>query len=189
MSAADVAIQFALAQVGKPYRYGGTGPDSYDCSGLVQASYAAAGISLPRTSEEQILVGQNVPQSDLAPGDLVFPDVGHVQIYLGNGQIVEAAHTGTNIRVVNMWGFFRGRRVTAPSSGVWTSATGVEADTKPRSSGLLGTLSSTADLFSSAGNVAGHLIDPNWWKRLGIGVIGVAVIYEGYSALSREGKL
>lgn len=186
MSAADTAIQFALAQVGKPYVWGATGPDGYDCSGLVQASYAAAGIQLPRTTYQQILQGQDVPQADLAPGDLVFPDIGHVQIYLGNGQIIESPHQGASVRVVNLWGFFKARRVTAPSSGVYTGATGTDATSKPRSSGLLG---GTSDLISSAGNVASKLSSGSWWKRIGLGAAGAFVIYEGYSALNKEGKL
>lgn len=186
MSAADVAIQYALAQVGKPYVWGATGPDGFDCSGLVWAAYNQAGVSLGRTTYQQILNGQDVPQSDLAPGDLVFPDIGHVQLYLGNGQIVEAAHQGTNIRVVNMWGFWKARRVTAPSSGVYTSSAGTDATSKPASSGILG---STSDLIHSAGHVAATVTSGAWWKRLGLGAAGAAVIYYGYSALTKEGKL
>jgi hypothetical protein len=121
MSAADSAIAFALAQVGKPYKYGATGPNSYDCSGLVQAAYGAAGIRLPRTTYQMVLVGSRVSSTRLlAPGDLVFPDSGHVQIYIGNGKVVEAPHTGAYVRVMNMWGFWTARRVTAPGSSVVT---------------------------------------------------------------------
>lgn len=186
MSAADVAIQYALAQVGKPYQWGGTGPNGFDCSGLVQAAYASAGVSLGRTTYQQILNGQDVPQTDLAPGDLVFPDIGHVQIYLGNGQIVEAAHSGTNIRVVNLWGFWKARRVATPSTGVYTGTSGADATSTPSSSSALGSMS---DLISSAGNVAGKLTSGSMWKRLGIGAVGAAVIYEGYSTLTKGGKL
>jgi hypothetical protein len=119
MSAADSAIAYALAQVGKPYVYGATGPNGYDCSGLVMAAYAHAGIKLPRTTYAQVLVGTRISSSRLlAPGDLVFPDPGHVQIYLGNGRVVEAPHTGAQVRVMNMWGFWTARRVTAPGSTV-----------------------------------------------------------------------
>lgn len=115
-NAADVAIAFARRQLGKPYLWGGTGPDRWDCSGLVQGAYAAAGISLPRTTYEQVNSGQAVSQSELQPGDLVFPDPGHVQIFLGNGFVLEAPHTGAQVRIIKMWGFWRGRRVTAPGS-------------------------------------------------------------------------
>lgn len=116
MGAADSAIAFARAQVGKPYQWGATGPSSFDCSGLVQAAFQAAGINLPRTTYDQVNVGTPVGQADLAPGDLVFPDPGHVQIYLGNGYVIEAPHTGANVRIIKMWGFWQGRRVTAPGT-------------------------------------------------------------------------
>jgi cell wall-associated NlpC family hydrolase len=104
------AIDMALAQLGKPYGYGATGPDSYDCSGLVMAAYAAAGISLPRTTYAQYLAGQAVPRRDpnqFRPGDLLFmmgsdpqgSAPGHVGMYLGAGQVIDAPYTGTVIRV------------------------------------------------------------------------------------------
>ena len=105
-----VAIEYALAQLGKPYVYGGTGPAGYDCSGLVMQAYASAGIRLPRTSEQQALVGMPVAPGDLKPGDLVFsagsdgtPQApGHVGMYLGAGYVIEAPHTGTEI-LIDSW--------------------------------------------------------------------------------------
>lgn len=114
MNAADQAISFARSQIGKPYVSGGIGPNGYDCSGLVQTSYRSAGITLPRITQAMVFSGTGLSKEQLQAGDLVFPDVGHVQLYVGNGQIIEAAHTGTNVRQVNMWGFQYGRRVTAP---------------------------------------------------------------------------
>jgi cell wall-associated NlpC family hydrolase len=111
-----VAIAFARAQLGKPYVWGGTGPNSYDCSGLVQAAYRAAGVSLPRTTQQMIFSGQNVAKSDLRPGDLVFPDPGHVAIYTGGGTFIEAPHSGLMVREVPMWGFWRARRVVTLST-------------------------------------------------------------------------
>jgi cell wall-associated NlpC family hydrolase len=110
---AQAAVAYARAQIGKPYVYGATGPNSFDCSGLVQAAYKAAGVSLPRTTYQQILVGSPVGKTALTIGDLVFPDVGHVQIYSGNGNVIEAPHTGTNVREVAMWGFMTARRITS----------------------------------------------------------------------------
>jgi cell wall-associated NlpC family hydrolase len=107
----QAAIAFALAQLGKPYVWGAAGPDSFDCSGLAQTAYGAAGVALPRTTYEQVLIGRPVDRSQLAPGDLVLPDAGHVQIYLGGGLVVEAPHTGAVVRVVPMWGFWQARRV------------------------------------------------------------------------------
>lgn len=113
---ADAAIAWAKQQIGKPYRWGATGPNSFDCSGLVQAAYGAAGIKLPRTTATMIAVGSRVAQADLAPGDLLFPDPGHVQIYEGGGMVIEAPRTGLNVREVKTWGFWAARRVTEPGT-------------------------------------------------------------------------
>jgi hypothetical protein len=121
MTAADEAVKFALAQVGKPYVWGATGPNSYDCSGLTQAAYKSAGITLLRTTYLQVTQGSGVAQKDLKPGDLVFPDPGHVQMYLGNGMIVEAPQAGENVRVTSMWGFWKARRIVAAGGTVGSS--------------------------------------------------------------------
>lgn len=95
------AIAFARAQLGKPYVWGATGPNSYDCSGLVQAAWRAAGVDLPRTTWDQINAGTRVPISDLEPGDLVFyfSDISHVAMYIGNGMMIQAPHTGAVIDI------------------------------------------------------------------------------------------
>jgi peptidoglycan DL-endopeptidase CwlO len=95
------AIAFAHDQLGKPYVWGATGPASFDCSGLTQAAYKAAGITLPRTTGEQVGVGTRVSTSDLQPGDLVFfySDHSHVGIYIGDGNMIHAPHTGTVVKV------------------------------------------------------------------------------------------
>ncbi|PZG17786.1 C40 family peptidase [Nonomuraea aridisoli] len=102
---AAAVLRFAYAQVGKPYVYGGTGPGGYDCSGLTQAAWAAAGVSLPRTTWQQWSWGANrrVSLDDLQPGDLIFSEgLGHVSIYAGNGKIVHAPQTGDVVKVVNL---------------------------------------------------------------------------------------
>jgi cell wall-associated NlpC family hydrolase len=96
--AAQNAVSFALAQVGKPYRWGATGPDAFDCSGLVQAAYKSAGVSIPRTTYLQINIGIAVKGAPLV-GDLLFPDVGHVMLAIGDGTAVEAPHTGDFVKV------------------------------------------------------------------------------------------
>ncbi|PWI43751.1 C40 family peptidase [Streptomyces sp. ICBB 8177] len=95
------AIAFARAQLGKPYVWGATGPNSYDCSGLTQAAWAAAGVTLPRTTWDQVKVGTRVPVDDMQPGDLVFyySDISHVAMYIGNGQMIQAPHTGAVVDV------------------------------------------------------------------------------------------
>ncbi|MEV8631860.1 NlpC/P60 family protein [Streptosporangium sp. NPDC051023] len=100
---ARAALSFAFAQIGKPYRYGGTGPDGWDCSGLVQASWRSGGVSLPRTTWEQWSWGSSrkVSLSELQPGDLLFSNgLGHVGLYAGDGKIVHAPQTGDVVKVV-----------------------------------------------------------------------------------------
>ncbi|MGK4585978.1 NlpC/P60 family protein [Kitasatospora sp. HPMI-4] len=97
-------LDFAYAQLGKPYQWGATGPGSFDCSGLTQAAWRAGGISLPRVSQDQWNAGNHVAKSDLQPGDLVFyfSDLHHVGIYIGNGQILHAPRTGEDVRIVGL---------------------------------------------------------------------------------------
>ena len=103
------AIAFAEAQIGKPYQWGGTGPDAYDCSGLVMMAYRAAGVFIPRTADEQFLWGPQVPASQVEPGDLVFfagadgtpTSPGHVGLVIGNGKMIEAYATGFPIRIAS----------------------------------------------------------------------------------------
>ncbi|MET9082583.1 NlpC/P60 family protein [Streptomyces sp. NPDC004237] len=94
------AIAFARAQIGKPYVWGATGPGSYDCSGLSQAAWKAAGVSLPRTTYDQVNAGTTVSLADAQPGDLVFfyDDVSHVGIYIGNGMMIHAPKPGAYVR-------------------------------------------------------------------------------------------
>jgi cell wall-associated NlpC family hydrolase len=96
------AVEFALAQVGKPYVFGAAGPGSYDCSGLTMASYAAAGISLPHSAADQYNYGHHVSANDLQPGDLMFfyQPIGHVTIYIGDGLMVSAPQTGEDVKVI-----------------------------------------------------------------------------------------
>ena len=99
---AQVAVNTALAQVGKPYVYGGAGPNSFDCSGLTQYAWAAAGVSLPHSAAMQANMGTPVSMSALQPGDLVFyySPIGHVAMYIGNGNIVHASTEGQPVKVV-----------------------------------------------------------------------------------------
>jgi cell wall-associated NlpC family hydrolase len=102
--AAQVAVQTALAQVGDPYVWGAGGPNAFDCSGLTQYAYAAAGISLPHSSRMQSQMGTPVSRSELQPGDLIFyySPVSHVSMYVGNGQMVHASTSGVPVKVVSV---------------------------------------------------------------------------------------
>ncbi|MEV5161927.1 NlpC/P60 family protein [Streptomyces sp. NPDC053728] len=99
-SKAEKVLAFARAQIGKPYVWGATGPSSYDCSGLTQAAWKAAGVDLPRTTWDQVEVGTRVATADLKPGDLVFfyDDISHVGIYKGDGMMIHAPKPGANVR-------------------------------------------------------------------------------------------
>ncbi|MDF9815123.1 C40 family peptidase [Streptomyces sp. SPB162] len=100
-SAAEKAIAFARKQLGKPYVWGATGPNSFDCSGLTQAAWDAAGVTLPRTTWDQVKTGDRVAMSDLRPGDLIFfyDDISHVGLYIGDGNMIHAPHTGTVVKI------------------------------------------------------------------------------------------
>ncbi|MEU3849839.1 NlpC/P60 family protein [Streptomyces sp. NPDC029554] len=97
---ADKALAFVRAQIGKPYVWGAVGPGSYDCSGLTQAAWKAAGVTLPRTTYDQVDAGTTVSLADAQPGDLVFfyDDITHVGIYIGNGMMIHAPKPGTYVR-------------------------------------------------------------------------------------------
>ena len=101
------AIGYAHAQLGKPYLWAATGPDSFDCSGLTMESYRAAGIDIPRTSQQQYAWGPQIPAGQEQPGDLVFfagsdgtvAAPGHVGMVIGNGLMIEAYGSGDAIRI------------------------------------------------------------------------------------------
>ncbi|MGW7055963.1 NlpC/P60 family protein [Streptomyces sp. NPDC054887] len=100
-SRAGQAVAFAYGAIGKPYVWGATGPNAFDCSGLTQAAWRAAGISLPRTTYTQINAGRRVSRSELAPGDLVFfySGISHVGLYIGGGQMIHAPRPGAPVRL------------------------------------------------------------------------------------------
>jgi cell wall-associated NlpC family hydrolase len=110
------AAHVALGQLGKPYRWGGTGPGGFDCSGLVYSSFRAVGINVPRTSRAQSTAGHYVSRRDLRAGDLIFfySPVGHVGIYLGYGVMVHSSTYGKPVSIVpvsSVPGYNTARRV------------------------------------------------------------------------------
>jgi peptidoglycan hydrolase CwlO-like protein len=109
---AQAILNEAYAQLGKPYVYGATGSANFDCSGFTQYVYEnAAGIDISRTTYSQINEGQAVSQDELKPGDLVFTHPGHVGIYVGNGQMINAPQTGDVVKVAPVYSFYAGRRI------------------------------------------------------------------------------
>ncbi len=109
-SRAGIAVRAALSRLGRPYVWGATGPDQFDCSGLTQWSYARAGIHLDRTTYQQIYDGVPIPRWQVRPGDLVFPTAGHVQLAIGNNLVVEAPHSGATVRISPLGGGVQIRR-------------------------------------------------------------------------------
>jgi cell wall-associated NlpC family hydrolase len=115
--AAQIAVDTAMAQRGKPYVWAAAGPDSFDCSGLMAYSYAAAGVGLPHSSRMQSQMGTPVSRDQLQPGDLVFfySPVSHVGMYIGNGQMVHAPTSGDVVKIADidsMGGYNSARRIT-----------------------------------------------------------------------------
>jgi cell wall-associated NlpC family hydrolase len=105
---AEKAVKFAFDQINCPYVFGGTGPcaEGFDCSGLTQAAWAYAGVSIPRTSYEQADL-PSVPESELAPGDIMeFAGDSHVGIYVGNNELIDAPQTGEDVQEVSFTGWF-----------------------------------------------------------------------------------
>jgi cell wall-associated NlpC family hydrolase len=111
----QAAVSYAVAQLGKPYQWGATGPGAFDCSGLVMMAYRAGGISIPRTTFQQVLVGAPVyGLNTLLPGDLLFSagsdgtatDPGHVGMYMGSGLVIEAPESGEPVMITPLSGYW-----------------------------------------------------------------------------------
>ena len=97
--AASAAVSYARAALGSPYVYGATGPRAFDCSGLTQAAWRAAGVAIPRTSQAQWAGLRHVPASQVRPGDIVvYSGAGHVALYVGGGRIIEAPRPGKSVQ-------------------------------------------------------------------------------------------
>lgn len=106
LATTSVALHWAFSELGRPYVWGATGPDAFDCSGLTQYAWKAAGVQIPRVAADQDSWTIPVPLSQLLPGDLVFfgtTDIHHVGIYIGDGLMINAPHTGDVVRVSSIW--------------------------------------------------------------------------------------
>lgn len=170
MSNADVAIAFARAQMGKPYKFGATGPNSYDCSGLTQASWKAGGVSIGRVTQEQITDGVPVSAANLLPGDLVFPEITHVQLYVGNNRVIQAPHSGAFVEESALGHVMTARRVGTPGSDEGlTGGTGSIIDVGNPVTDTLSSLSEIKKLVDT-------LSDVQFWKRAGMFVFAAILI-------------
>jgi peptidoglycan DL-endopeptidase CwlO len=113
----QLAIAYARAQIGKPYAWGGAGPNAFDCSGLVMMAWAQAGVYFPHLAQDQYDMTARIPLASLLPGDLVFygtpSDVYHVGLYIGGGDMIAAPETGENVQIQSIYwsGLLGGGRV------------------------------------------------------------------------------
>lgn len=121
-SSAD-AVDYALAQLGKPYVWGGNGPAGFDCSGLVQQAYRQSGIALPRVANDQYAATTPISAGELRRGDLLFwsdsgraSGIHHVGIYLGGGKFVEAPRPGRSVRISTLAGGYRPTHFGRPTA-------------------------------------------------------------------------
>lgn len=118
-SKARRAVAVAKDQIGDPYRYGGTGPGSFDCSGLVQFAWKRAGVKLPRVASSQFArIRNKISWRKLKPGDLMFfSGLGHVGMYVGKGKMIHSPRTGERVRIDKLGGWRRSSFVGAVRPG------------------------------------------------------------------------
>lgn len=111
------AIQFGMMQLGKPYQWGGKGPDSYDCSGFTRACYRYIGMNIGDDTYSQVASGTKITMAQAKPGDLIFPaGYGHVVMYLGGNQVIHSPQTGDVVKISPLW-FTPATVVTYPGTG------------------------------------------------------------------------
>lgn len=138
MSKLDDLIAWGTREIGKPYVYGAEGPNTFDCSGLMQYIFAKVGIQLPRVADAQYRATSRVAEQAAAPGDLVFyvnnstGVADHVALYLGSGKMLAAPHTGANVEIQSVYsrsGYTRvyGRVAGLGNAGAVSAVTGVAA--------------------------------------------------------------
>lgn len=166
---ARIAVRFALAQRGKPYVYGASGPHSYDCSGLVKAAWRYAGISLPRTSYAQLRSGHRVALNRLQPGDIVgYFHGSHVALYAGHGKVVGAENPRTGIVLIPLnWGRQQAQWAVRP---VWQAVRPDPADAKLASSEAAGMIASGKSVRVKSGDslsaIAQRYHVPGGWREV-----------------------
>lgn len=168
----EAAISFALAQQGKRYVWATSGPNTYDCSGLVYRAFEHAGMSFRGRPTTYSLVGMGtaVSRGELRRGDLIFPHPGHVQIYLGGGQVIEAANPrvplNQQIRVAPMSGFWRARRLISGSIEITVPEQG-QTPTSPQP---------TDPMQVAANSALNWASDPKHWYNLLMIILGILLI-------------
>lgn len=203
-------IAYCLAQVGKPYQWGGTGPRGYDCSGLIYMGYKSAGVVIPRATGGQQYAGNKVA-GPLMPGDLVFPHAGHVVMYIGNGKCVEAPHTGAFVRVIDTPPQWKSRRMIQGSiqlqqAGLFGDiGTALKDGTKQIGGGLkvgaegitgananvqdalgFGAVGDAASAIGKLGRLAEFVVNPHNWYRVGLFLLGFGMLFMALRSLGEK---
>lgn len=179
MTDTEASVQRALAQVGKPYVWGATGPDSFDCSGLVYYSYKPDFPDIGRTTFSQVMNGTGVHTKQR--GDLVLPYADHITIYIGNGKLLEAPQPGENVHIIddyipNPMAIRRlgpnngsagdtGTKGYTDASSHWYDPLGEEDLLKQDVSGMKQLWKEVAGTEQFISNVAGVLMNPHFWIR------------------------
>lgn len=213
MTSVNDLLAYANAQKGKPYVWAATGPNAFDCSGLVQFVFHHFGINLPRTSEEQAKIGQSVGKGDIKAGDLVFSDWGdgpnsHVGIATGNGGLLNAPHTGAVVRVDQLnSGYLSHVTAVRRVAGVDGSLSqellddlrkGVEALPDPfgikgGDGGIVGPLvaplrdmADSVKSFSRVADLITKAFMPSNFVRISCGLAGGVLVLMGIRMLSKE---
>lgn len=206
----------AKRKLGDAYVYGATGPNTFDCSGLMQETYGEVGIKIPRTSEEQWRFGSAVSVDQLQAGDLVFTagsdgtaaNPGHVGMYDGAGGVIQAPHTGANVQITPLKDFgatgYRRMPGVAGGASVGGSIVGIGGDAVGAvGSAISGTFGGS--LFSFPDQIVGAFTDidrvftelyhefalftqPSTWIRIGAGLFGFVFLIGGLVLLAREVK-
>lgn len=203
MAAGAELVAAARSKLGDPYVYGATGPDTFDCSGLVQWAAKQVGVSLPRTSQEQWTSGTPVTADQLQPGDLVFSagsdgtasSPGHVGIYAGDGQVIEAPHTGANVRVrplsqMSPTGY---RRPPGLAAGGAAAGGSVVDASLPGSlfslpGEIIGFFSKATDDLTGTADFLRAFFQPSTYVRIGAGAFGALLVVAGLFFIAREAR-
>lgn len=179
MAAADQVIAVAMAQRGKPYVFGKVGPDTFDCSGLVVYAYKhGAGINLPHFTGSLWAKGSSVTKASLAPGDLVFPNPSHVGIYIGQGQMVVAPHTGSVVQVQSVRTVWGARRIITPGTAVGLNVQNLGVQNVSAIPGV-DEIKAIYGVFQKVNDMASYVSNPKAWMRFAMYFAGALLILYG----------
>jgi hypothetical protein len=180
-------VAWAEAQEGKPYVWGGVGPNGFDCSGLTSQAYLhGGGITIPRVAAAQQTAGTRITAAELQPADLCFEGIPafHVVMFVGGGEIVAADETGTNVRTRSFdpseftGGFRRMANLNESGGGSTTNLLSDIIDNTP-----LGGIAAAAEGVNA---VAGHLLSATWWERIGKMALALVIIGIGLVIMNRK---